>query len=64
MTIFRTQGHLTPKLNVAFFMGSEILNIFSSKNFFDESNIFRENGEKNFGVYDHFLEDGIVYLDV
>ncbi len=29
-------------------MGNEILNIFSSDNFFEESNIFRENGEKKF----------------
>ncbi len=30
-------------------MGNEVLNIFSFNNFFEESNIFQENGEKNFG---------------
>ncbi len=29
-------------------MGNEVLNIFSSNNFFEESNIFQENGEKKF----------------
>ncbi len=37
---------LETKLNITFFMGNEVLNIFSSKRFFDESDIFRENGKK------------------
>ncbi len=36
------------KLNITFFMRNEALNIFSFNNFFDESNIFQENGEKEF----------------
>ncbi len=33
-------------------MGNEVFNIFS--NFFDESNIFQENGKIIFGGHDHF----------
>ncbi len=42
-------------------MGNEVLNIFSFNNFFEKSNIFEENGEKNFGESpffrrkDHFV---------
>ncbi len=36
------------KLNITFLMGNEVFNIFSSNNFFEESNIFQENGEKCF----------------
>ncbi len=39
-------------------MGNEVLNIFSSNNFFEESNAFQENSENNFwGWHDHFLEE-------
>ncbi len=31
-----------------FFMGNDVLNIFLSNNFFEESNIYRENSEKKF----------------
>ncbi len=48
MTILRTEGHLTPKLILFFLMGNEVLNNFSYKNFFDESNVFQESGEKKF----------------
>ncbi len=37
------------KMNITFFMGNEVLNIFSSNNFFEISNSFGENGEKKFG---------------
>ncbi len=43
-----------------FFMANEVLNIFSSNNFFEKSNSFGENGEKNFGGgHDHFLREGV-----
>ncbi len=51
-TIFRTQGHFTPKLNTFnLYIGNEILNIFSFNNFFDKSNIFceKKNKKKIFG---------------
>ncbi len=48
MTISITQGRLMPKLNITFLMGNKVLNNFSSNNFFYESNIFRENDEKQF----------------
>ncbi len=57
MTIFITQRYLTPKLNITFFMGNEVLNIFSSNNFFDNRNIFGENGKKIF-----FFGGGMVIL--
>ncbi len=34
--------------NLFFFMGNEVLNIYSYNNVFEKSNIFGENGEKNF----------------
>ncbi len=52
------RGHLATKMNVTFFMGNEVLNALSSKNFFDESNIFRENAKKILVAHDHFLGDG------
>ncbi len=36
-------------MNITFFMGNEVLNIFSFNNFFEKSNIFGENRGKNFG---------------
>ncbi len=60
MAIFNTHSHLTPKLNITFFMGNVILNIFSFNSFFYESNIFRENGEKKFWWTWPFLVDGVV----
>ncbi len=41
-------------------MGNEILNIFLSNKFFEESNIFRENEKKIFGGNVHFLIDGFI----
>ncbi len=51
--------YLATKMNITFFMGNEVLNIFSLNNFFEKSNIFGENREKIFGKRDHFLE-GII----
>ncbi len=45
-------------MNTTFFMGNEVLNIFLFNNFFEKSNIFRENGEKIFAGHDHFLGEG------
>ncbi len=39
-------------------MGNDVLNIFSSNNFFPETNILPENGENIFGEHDHFLGEG------
>ncbi len=36
------------RMNITFFMGNDILNIFSFNNFSEKSNIFGENGGKNF----------------
>ncbi len=46
------------KVNITFFMGNKVLNIFSSDGFFEESNILCENGEKILGRRDHFLGEG------
>ncbi len=52
---------LTTKMNITFFMGNEILNIFSSNNFFKESHIFRKNCEKKtFEGYNYFLRSGVI----
>ncbi len=34
------------KMNITFYMGNKVLNIFSSNNFFEKSNILGENREK------------------
>ncbi len=42
-------------------MGKEVLNIFSSNNFFDEGDIFRENSERKFlGNKTIFWGDGVI----
>ncbi len=43
-------------MNLTSFMGNEVLNIFLSNNFFEKTDIFEENGEKNFAVHDHFFK--------
>ncbi len=47
-SLLKARGRLATKMNITFFMGNEVLNIFSSNNFFDKSNIFQENSEKQF----------------
>ncbi len=49
-----TEGMAT-KMNITFFMGNEVLNIFSCNNFFQKNSIFEESKEKNVGGRDHFL---------
>ncbi len=55
MPFEKDRGRLATKMNITFFMGNEVLNIFSSNNFFEENNIFRENDEKT------FLEDTAIF---
>ncbi len=46
---WREEGVWRLKMNnINFFKGNEVLNIFSFNNFFQETNIFRENDEKQF----------------
>ncbi len=55
-SLLKERGCLTTKMNITFLMGNEVLNIFSTNNFFEKSNIFREKkSEKTFGGYDHFF---------
>ncbi len=44
--LLRGRWRPTKKMNIIFFMENEVLNSFSSNNFFEESNIFGENSEK------------------
>ncbi len=46
--LLKGRGQLATKMNITFFLGNEILNKFSSNNFFEKSNIIGENEEKNF----------------
>ncbi len=39
-------GHLTPKMNIAFFIRNLMLNIFLFDNFFEKSCIFRKKPQK------------------
>ncbi len=45
---FEGRGRLATKMNITFYFGNEVPNTFHLIIFFEESNIFRENGEKNF----------------
>ncbi len=42
-SLLKGRGCLATKMNVTFFMGNEILIIFSFNNFFEKNNIFGEN---------------------
>ncbi len=46
--LLKRKGRLAMKMNITFFMGNEVLNIFYLNNFFEESNIFREIDERFF----------------
>ncbi len=48
-SLLRGRKRLATKMNIPFFMGNKVLNIFSFNNFFEKSNIFGENEEKKFG---------------
>ncbi len=48
MTVLRGGGRLTTKVNITFFVGNEVLNIFHLTIFSQKSNIFQNNGEKLF----------------
>ncbi len=47
-SLLKGRGHPGTKMNMTSFIGNEVLNIFSFKNFSEKSNIFREKGEKKF----------------
>ncbi len=48
-SLFWREGRWATKMNITFFfMGNEILNIFSSNNFFEENNIFEKMGKTIF----------------
>ncbi len=48
VTVRPVRGHLTPKMNITFFIRNLIRNIFLFNNFFEKSCIFRENRKKLF----------------
>ncbi len=48
ITVGPVRGHLTPKMNIIFFIRNLMLNIFLFNSFFEKSCIFRENREKLF----------------
>ncbi len=52
------RGHLTPKMNIAFFIRNLMLNIFVFNNFFEKSCIFIENRKKLFwgSIWQFFRE--------
>ncbi len=47
-SLLKGVGHQATKMSITFFMGNEVLNIFSFNSFFEKSNIFGENREKIF----------------
>ncbi len=42
---------MTTKMNMTFFIGNKVLNIFLINNFFENSNIFAENRSQNLTKY-------------
>ncbi len=48
-SLLKGRRRLATKKNVTSFMRNEVFNIFSFNNFFEKSNIFVKNGEKNVG---------------
>ncbi len=56
-SLLKRKGRLIMKMNITFFMENEVLNMFSSNNFFGKRNIFWENGEKQFWGCEHLLGD-------
>ncbi len=52
--LLKGRGRLATKMNTTFFMGNEVLNIFSSKHFFEIINIFGKIGGKMFRGHYHF----------
>ncbi len=48
MAVLRGGGHMATKINITFFVGMDVLNIFFSNNFFEKNNIFRNISEKLF----------------
>ncbi len=60
-SLFKRRGRLVTKMNITFFIGNEVSNIFSSNNFFEESNIFQKNSKKIWGGHDDFLGEGASY---
>ncbi len=48
VTVRPVRGHLTSKINIAFFIRNLMPNIFLFDNFFEKSCIFRENRKKLF----------------
>ncbi len=53
---------LATKMNITFFKGKEVSNIFSSNNFFKKSNTFKEIGKKNLWGHDHFLGEAAILV--
>ncbi len=55
MPLLRERGGRATKMNITFFIGNKILNIFSFNNVFKKSEIFQNNRGKSFlGGHDHF----------
>ncbi len=62
VTVRPVRGHLTPKMNIAFFIRNFLLNIFLFDNF-SEKAVFSEKTAKNCfgGAFDNFLgKEGVL----
>ncbi len=59
MTVSRGRDRLTTKINITFFVGNEVLNIFYLTIFLKKkNNIFENNQKKFFRRRDHFRGKG------
>ncbi len=48
-SLLKGRGSPATKMNITFFMGNEVLNIFSYNDFFEKINFLEKMREKNFG---------------
>ncbi len=53
---FEGKGCLATKMNITFFMGNEVLNIFPLTIFSKQATFLEKLWKKMFGGHDHFLE--------
>ncbi len=62
MTVLRRRGHLATKVNIPFFVGNEVLNIFHLT-IFSKMAVFSEETAKNRsgGAFDRFSGQGGFY---
>ncbi len=60
-SLLKGRGRRTTKMNITFFMGNEVLNIFHLTIFPKKATFLETMGEKILGGHDHFLGEGVIF---